>query len=467
MAQKICKKRKFLGMNTEFSLAKAYSQVFLSSSRYDSRKVYQSRRQILMKKLDSVCIFAGMPIDPGLEEAFTSTWTKFVQEPAFLYLTGVNQAGCFLLLDPDTQSEILFVPKKDPFKEFWIGKRIGFLENDDEIKKLTGFKDVRPVEEFEDVLKSMLNRKGAKDYLYAYFFEKFQGDHNWKFRERLAKITKNLKVKIKSCASEHMALRLPLEKERIDEAKRAQAATDKAFRKLLANMKTFKSERDLWLFLDHELLLNGDGDLAFPTIVASGKNACCLHYVKKDEPLKKGDLVLIDFGTRVGTLHSDITRTIPANGKFNPLQKMLYEIVLDSAREYMKAVRPGVSLKEIGQIPWEFIMDALETRLVKGAKGKFKLLYDKRPHGVSHFIGEQIHEGDPGSRSLTTILEPGMLISCEPGLYGEFEAVIGKKRYKEKIGIRIEDDLLITKNGFINISSHIPKSIEDLEALMC
>ena len=145
---------------------------------------------------------------------------------------------------------------------------------------------------------------------------------------------------------------------------------------------------------------------------------------------------------------------------------MLYEIVLDSATEYRKFVRPGVSLKEIGQIPWEYIMAELETRLVKGAKGTYKLLYDKRPHGMSHFIGEQIHEGDPGSRSLSTILEPGMLISCEPGLYGEFSAVIGGKRYHEMIGIRIEDDLLITENGHLNLSRRIPKTIGEIEALM-
>ena len=111
-------------------------------------------------------------------------------------------------------------------------------------------------------------------------------------------------------------------------------------------------------------------------------------------------------------------------------------------------------------------MRELDTRLVKGARGKFKLLYDKRPHGVSHFIGEQIHEGAPGSRSLDSVLEPGMLISCEPGLYGEFEATIGGKRYREKIGIRIEDDLLITKNGFENISTAIPREIKEIERLM-
>lgn len=453
-------------MQKDFSLQKRYSQVFLASAKYDSREVYRSRRRSLMERLDSVCVFSGVPVEPGCEEAFTSTWTKFVQEPAFLFLTGVNQSGCFLVLDPVSKSEILFVPPKDPFKEFWVGKRLGYLDGDSEVCEITGFDKVLPESVLWDTLLDLLKRKGAKNYVYAYFFEKFQGDHNWKFKEKLAKFLRPKKIQVKSAADAHWALRLPLDAPRIEEAKRAQSATDKAFRALLSKARTFKGERDLGLFLDYQLYLNGDGDLAFPTIVASGENACCLHYVKKDEPLKKGELVLLDFGTRIGTLHSDISRTIPVNGRFNPLQKMLYEIVLDSATEYCKYVRPGVTLKEIGQVPWEFIIDELEKRLVKGAKGSYKLLYDKRPHGVSHFIGEQIHEGDPGSRSLGVVLEPGMLISCEPGLYGEFSATIGGRRYKEKIGIRIEDDLLITKNGFVNISRHLPKTVDEIESLM-
>ena len=254
--------------------------------------------------------------------------------------------------------------------------------------------------------------------------------------------------------------------ERIADARVAQVATDAAFRAVLPKVKHMQNERELYLTLNYEMQMRGDGDLAFPTICAGGANACCLHYVKNDEQINKGELILLDFGVRYGTLHSDISRTIPASGRFDPLQAMLYQIVLDSAREYQKAVRPGVSLREIGGIPWEYIMRELDTRLVKGARGKFKLLYDKRPHGVSHFIGEQIHEGAPGSRSLDSVLEPGMLISCEPGLYGEFEATIGGKRYREKIGIRIEDDLLITKNGFENISTAIPREIKEIEKLM-
>lgn len=454
-------------MQKQKIMFQTYSQVFISSKNYDSKAIYAKRRLALMKKLDSFCVFAGMPVEPGGEEAFAQTWTKFVQEPAFVYLTGVNQAGCYLVLDSSSKKSTLFVPKKDPFKEFWVGKRLGFLDGERDVSSLTGIDDVRPADELwkfiDDLAARYAKQKMVKPHAYAYFFEKFEGDHNKKFKATLQAKLRKYKMDVLSCAKAHFENRLVLEPERVGEARTAQRITNEAFRALLANMKNIHNERELALFLNYEMQRRGDGDLAFPTIVAGGANACCLHYVKNDEPLVKGNLVLLDFGVRFGTLHSDISRTIPVNGRFNPLQKMLYEIVLDSAKEYQKFVRPGVSLKEIGQIPWEFIMRELETRLVQGAKGTYKLLYDKRPHGISHFIGEQIHEGDPGSRSLDVPLKPGMLISCEPGLYGTFSANINGKLYKETIGIRVEDDLLITDKGFENLSKRIPKTVAEIE----
>ena len=450
--------------------AQTYSQVFLSSKNYDSKKIYAKRRLSLMKKLDSFCVFAGMPVEPGGEEAFVQTWTRFVQDPAFLYMTGVNQAGCYLVLDPRKNRSTLFVPKKDPFKEFWNGKRLGFVDGEKEVTRLTGVDEVRPAEDvwaFVEMLAAEYGRgKTAVDHAFAFFYEKFKGDHNEKLMLKMKSVLRQFRMKVMSCASLHFEDRLVLEPERIGDARVAQKITDDAFRALLPVMKNFKTERDAALFLNYEMQRNSDGDLAFPTIAAGGKNACCLHYVKNDEALRDGEMILFDFGVRFGTLHSDISRTIPVNGKFDPLQKMLYEIVLESAKVYQRVVRPGVSLKEIGMICWEFIMMELDRRLVKGAKGSFKLLYEKRPHGVSHFIGEHIHEGDPGSRSLDVVLKPGMLISCEPGLYGDFTATIDGKCYRESIGIRIEDDLLVTKSGFENISEHIPRTVEDIEALM-
>ena len=447
------------------SVCSPYSQVFISSNQYDSKILYKKRRKAMLKELDSFCVFSGIPMDPGSEEAYVQTWNKMIQDPAFMYLTGINQAGCYLLLDPKTNEEILFVPPKDPFKEFWNGKRLGYLDGDHDVARVTGIKDVRPVDELMDTVVVRAKKLPKGSYAYAYYFEKFKDDHNDRFKRQLLKALKGTGISLKSAAALHWQLRLPLEPERIKDAEVAQAVTNQAFRTVLSNLSSFKSERDLSLRLDYEMQRKSDGDLAFPTIAACGENACCLHYVKKDEPLKAGELLLLDFGIRIGSLHSDISRTIPVNGKFSLLQKLLYQIVLDAGFEYQKHVRPGVSLKEIGNVPWDYIMQELESRLVKGAKGSYKLLYDRRPHGVSHFIGEQIHEGEPGTRSLDTVLKPGMLISCEPGLYGEFKATIGGKTYREKIGIRIEDDLLITKNGFRNISVDIPKTVEEIEKL--
>ena len=173
----------------------------------------------------------------------------------------------------------------------------------------------------------------------------------------------------------------------------------------------------------------------------------------------------MDFGVRAGTQHSDISRTVPVNGKFNSLQKILYSIVLDAQKFHQKNVKPGVKLADLDPMVWNFIWDALQERFVSKG-GKFKLLYDRRPHGVSHLIGEQIHEGDPFRCYMQKPLKPGMLLSNEPGLYGYFEIDLDGIHYAEDVGIRIENDLLVTEDGCEDISAEIPREIEDLEILL-
>ena len=347
------------------AFSKPYSQVFIDSLRYNSKNLYRKRRKAMLKSLDSFCIIAGIPMDPGSEEAYVQTWNKFIQEPAFLFLTGINQAGCYLLLDPKTGEEILFVPPKDPFREFWNGKRLGYLEGDNEVKKVTGIADVRSESELWDEIAMRAERLPEGGHAYAYYFEKFRDDHNDRFRKSMLKALRGTGVSLRSAAALHWKLRLPLEPERILDAEDAQKVTDEAFRTVLPLFPEFRNERELALRLDYEMQRRSDGDLAFPTIAAGGKNACCLHYVKKDEPLVRGELVLLDFGIRMGSLHSDISRTVPVSGKFDPLQKLLYQIVLDAGFEYQKFVKPGVSLREIGQVPWDYIMQELDERLVR------------------------------------------------------------------------------------------------------
>ena len=244
----------------EKSICKPYSQVFISSDRYNSKNLYRKRRKAMLKELDSFCVIAGIPMDPGTEEAYVQIWNKMVQEPAFMYLTGINQAGCYLLLDPKTDEEILFVPPKDPFKEFWNGKRLGYLDGDNEVARITGIADVRPVDELMDTVVARAKKLPKGSFAYAYYFEKFKEDHNDRFRHQLLKALKPTGIKLKSAAALHWNLRLPLESERIQDAEAAQAVTNQAFRTVHSEMKTFKTERDLGLKLDYEMQRKSDGD---------------------------------------------------------------------------------------------------------------------------------------------------------------------------------------------------------------
>src|SRR5690606_30028125 len=187
--------------------------------------------------------------------------------------------------------------------------------------------------------------------------------------------------------------------------------------------------------------------------------------LKNDEPLPGDGLVLMDFGARWGTMHADITRVFPMNGRFNPLQALIYGIVLDAAKLNERNARPGATIRRLNDKVWAFIESALKERFFdKG--GKAERAYAGKPHGVSHLMGEQEHDGDPHRIYQDHPLQPGWQISNEPGLYGHFSITLGGKRYSEWIGIRIEDDLLITKTGCRNLSASIPKEIGEVEALM-
>lgn len=454
-----------------------YSRVFiLPSGGETTAETYHLRRVALLKRLDTVGVFCGVDREPGTEEVFVQVWNKMIQDPAFLFLTGINQAGCKLLLDPfagdPDDREVLFLPKKDPAQEFWTGEKLGLSgENLGEMQRLTGFKRILPESEFWNFLSGISkNRRLESVGVFRLDFSpgekelRVDGDHNAAFAKRVASFFEG-KVRVKSIAGEHFSERVVLDGSRISDSRKAQSATRDAFVELLKNLKNFKTEREAQLFLDYRMQVRSDGDLAFPTIMACGENACCLHYVKNDEPLRSGKLLLMDFGIRMGTQHSDISRTVPVNGKFNPLQRLLYSIVLDAQKFHAKNVKPGERLADLDAAVWDFIHSALEERFVSQG-GRYKLLYDRRPHGVSHLIGEQIHEGDPFRLYMRRPLEPGMLISNEPGLYGHFEVDLSGVRYAEDVGIRIENDLLVTESGCEDLSAGIPREIDELEGIL-
>jgi Xaa-Pro aminopeptidase len=262
--------------------------------------------------------------------------------------------------------------------------------------------------------------------------------------ERLAPIMQDLR-----------AVKSPQE---IDLIKEACALTEKAFRRVLGFIRPGVWEYEVEAEIVHEFMRNGSKGPAFETIVASGIDCCTLHYIKNDKRCKEGDLVLIDFGAVHANYASDVTRTVPVNGRFSKRQKEVYRAVLKIQKAAIQMLRPRTTLeecqKEVAQlVEAELIHLGVLKRAEVKKQPKDSPLYKKFfPHGTSHHLGLDVHDYGDKYRKL----EPGMVLTCEPGIYIRDEA----------IGVRIEDDILITKKGPVNLTETIPREVEEIEALM-
>ena len=461
-------------------IKKVHSGIFRDggAGAYAKRR-YRDRRSKLMEREDSLIAITGVPYGPGGKTVWAYAHSPTYQEPTIMYLTGINQNNVILLLDPKSKvsTEILFVGRKDRIMEFWEGIRFGVGDKASlqEVQSVTGIKDVRDIGEFKDVLRERFV-KNKKNSLATFWYEGIRKgrktsittDHNYDFKQKLAGWLREWKVPkgtLKNIMSDHFDLRLPLDNYDIKNARKAQEITGEGFRAMLKNFGDFKNECQVQGYLEGKMLMNSPYGLSYPSIVASGVNATILHYMKNDDPISKNEMMLIDFGVRYMTMHADITRTFPVSGKFNPMQKLLYEIVLNGQREVEKAARAGITIDELNDICWAVVNDGLEKKF-SAAGGKYKLRYKDRPHGVSHLMGEQEHDGDPFRNYATQPMKAGWMISNEPGLYGEFKIRLNGKTYDETIGIRIEDNLVMTLRSCMNLSSIIPKSIKGIERLM-
>jgi Xaa-Pro aminopeptidase len=482
------------------SLLRRYSQVFpVGSAGTRFPESLKRRRKAHLESLDSFAIFAGVPREPGAENLWHMNAWKLFQEPAIMHLCGINQPNVILALVPGTRpgdksSEVLFIPEKNPAREFWDGVRFGIppVEGDSprkhasargrdshdlqDVRALTGITDVRPLPEFEDWFKALV-RRWKKKHGYAYFHRYAdpgggkvhltKTDHNFAFAAMLERLARGARkgFALRSCAALHHELRLPLDKDQQRDVARAVAVTRAAFVETLPEIRGLRTETELEARLQYGMLRRSPFGLAFPSIIAGGRNATVLHYLKNDEPLPKSGLVLMDFGARWGTMHADITRVVPVSGKFNPLQALIYGIVLDAAKLNQRNARPGATIRALNDKVWDFIEKALEARFFSKG-GKAFSAYKGKPHGVSHLMGEQEHDGDPHRLYQDFPLQPGWQISNEPGLYGHFAVTLNGRRYSEWIGVRIEDDLLITEKGCRNLSASIPREVEEIEGLM-
>lgn len=380
------------------------------------------------------------------------------QNSDFFYLTGIEQEKSILLIAPDSPlketREVLFILKSNKLLEIWEGHKL----TPEEANTLSGVSTIKMIDDFESVFHGLA---GAAKHLYFNIPElpKF----NPEIASRDHNFANSLKTKYPAHQVERLApimqeLRLIKSEAEIDLIKKAISITSNAFQKVLQETKPGMKEYEIEAIITHEFIRSGASDHAYAPIVASGKNACILHYTENDQVCQDGDLMLMDFGAEYANYSADLSRTIPVNGKFSKRQSELYDACLRVFKYASSLMLPGTTInafhKKVCEM-WEeehIRLGLYSKEDVKKYKGENGPWFEYYMHGTSHFMGLDVH--DLGTKD--TKFEPGMILTCEPGIYIQ----------KEGVGIRIENDILITKDGNIDLMADIPIETDNIEKLM-
>ena len=441
-----------------------------------TRDRYRQRRKKLMETLNFPILIFGVDEGPGGANIWPYIEARIYQEPLILYLTGVNQLQVALYLEPNTGREILFLPKRDLKFEFWQGTRLGAgdVSSEKVAKSVTGIEEIHLREKLDARVISCLRRRRSRR-LGLYWHEGKRKGGKWEIiRDSNYKQNQKWKTGLKRAGMNpnivnicdlQFELRLPLDKVDIQSAREANRLTGEAFRDILPKVPSYGSEHELRGDLEGAMLKRAPYGLSYPTIAASGKNAAILHYEKSNDTIKPGELFLIDFGLRWGTMRADVSRTFPVSGRFNPLQRLLYEICYRAQLKVEQRARAGVTIQELDHLCWESIESELKEKFIARG-GRMDRAYARNPHGVSHLMGEMEHDGDAFGQYKTKPMQVGWMISNEPGIYGRFRIEMDGVRYDEHLGIRIEDNLIIQKNECLNLSAIIPRKISEIERLI-
>jgi Xaa-Pro aminopeptidase len=421
----------------------------------EANSVYAARRAKLAAQIDSPILLWGFT---GREESSQSY--VFAQEENFYYLTGHNEEGAGLVIMPtarnnpgavpvtswDGPQEMLFLPPKNPAKEKWNGLRMS--PSDPGIRARTGFTSVLPFPELRATLEKL-----AKPYPTIYTilpYEKENGGyphekevvdwiHTFVPQTKLGDIRSNIEAlrQIKSpgeIAFLTQAIELSVD---------AQLAA-------MRMMRPGLHEYEIAAKMVEVHAMGGSEAEGYAPIVGAGPNSTALHYDKLARKIEDGDIVVLDVGAQYSGYSADITRTLPANGKFTPRQREIYEIVLGAQNAALAAVKPGVDFcqrgsKSVYKVAYDFI-NSHGKDLHGKSLGQYFI------HGLGHDIGLDVH--DPGEYCKS--LEPGMVITVEPGIYIP----------EENLGVRIEDDILITETGYKLLSERLPRNPDEIEKIM-
>jgi len=421
----------------------------------DQQLFIENRKRFAAKlKPKSVAVFNSNDMMPRNGDASY----EFKQNSDMYWLTGIDQEECAVVIFPDcpveAYREALFIKRTNEVIAVWDGHKY----TKEEATAASGIKNVFWMDEFDSLMRGVFilsenvylnlnendrasNTAPYKDLRFAHeMMQRFPLHHF----ERAAPIMQRLR-----------SIKSPLE---IEVMKIAANISEKMFLRVLKFIKPGVKEYEVEAEVIHEFVRNGAAGHSFTPIVASGKNGCVLHYIDNAGTCNDGDLLLLDTGADYANYISDMTRTFPVNGRFTKRQKEVYNAVLRVMREAKKMLKPGVMLMEYH----DQVCKVMEKELVdlglitmddikkqNPAWPAFKKYY---MHGTSHFIGVDVH--DVGMRYEP--MQEGMMFSCEPGIYIP----------EEGLGIRLENEILITKNGCIDLMEHIPIEADEIEALM-
>ena len=411
-----------------------------------SYKFFTRNRKKLKGHLDDdslVLLFSNHRMPRNGDQYF-----PFRQNSDLFYLSGIEQENTILLIEKG--KDYLFIDEPDSRTSLWEGDRL----QSDEAENISGIDNIQWTSDFEKTLGKLMH---SKKKLYFNVHEKLNtGGVKSKDEMHLERLRRDYPfhsfLSLEPIISE---LRLRKEPEEIDAIKKAIDITGKTLEKVLKRIQPGISEKEVEAEINHDFILQGANGLAFEAIVASGRNATVLHYTKNSGICRDRELLLLDFGAEYRNYAADITRTFPVNGRFSSRQRECYQAVLEVMKTVQKDIQPGITIRELN----DKVIEKLTEKHIQLGLYKKDDLKDKEnpvwkkffPHGVSHFIGIDVH--DYGNKNV--ILDKGMVISWEPGIYIP----------EENMGIRIEDDILVDTPA-VNLSSGIPKEIEELEERM-
>lgn len=430
-----------------------------------NRDIYNNRRQKLIKHMGK-----GVAILKGAPEQIRTNDTEYPyrQDSDFYYLTGYTEPGAACIIDPNNQEHpfTLFVLPQDPKKEVWTGWRMSFAET---VEKF-GASQAQDIAEFDAAALAAMKTASR-----VYTNLNHDKTHQYKMLDQVGQIRKEVQRSgggpegLESIGAITHGMRLIKDKFEMELMQKAADISASAHRKAMQSCSPGMYEYQLQAVLESHFVHEGGAGPAYTSIVGAGDNATVLHYVKNRDKIVDGDLILIDAAAEYEMYASDITRTFPANGKFSEAQRDIYKVVLNAQKAVIAAAKPGVSFQELHDLDLRLLVEGmLDIGLLQGSADdviKNETYHEYFMHKTGHWLGLDVHDmGNYMADGDSVTLKPGMVFTVEPGIYVNSKSK-APARFRG-IGIRIEDDILITENGNKNLTSAVPKEISEIESLM-